>query len=181
VVTTAPEPMKVVLALRASHGDRGALDGWIRELLATATSTGALQGSSVLTDADRSVVLLRFASQEGRDRWRAAADVEALMTRGAGFVAATEPIERTGLETWFALPGSPAAEAAPPQWKMALVTWCALVPQVVVLAKLIPPSVPFLANIVITTVIPVCVLTWLAMPWLTKLLAGWLYRPEPAR
>jgi antibiotic biosynthesis monooxygenase (ABM) superfamily enzyme len=181
VDTNAAAPLKLVLTLRAHHGERAALDAWIRELLATATETGSLQGSSVLSDADRSFVLLRFATPAERDLWRTTPEVEALMARGAGFVAATEPIERTGLETWFALPGSPAADAAPPKWKMAIVTWCALLPQVVVLALVVPKSLPLLVSVAISTAIPVSMLTWVLMPWLTKLLARWLYRPDPVR
>jgi antibiotic biosynthesis monooxygenase (ABM) superfamily enzyme len=180
VDANAAAPLKIVLTLRAQHGERAPLDTWIRELLATASSGEALEGSSVLNDADRSFVLLRFATQADCDRWRSSSDVAALMTRGAGFVAETGPIERTGLETWFALPGSPAADAAPPQWKMAIVTWCALLPQIVVLSFVVPKSLPFLVNVAISTAIPVCMLTWVLMPWLTKLLARWLYRPHTA-
>jgi antibiotic biosynthesis monooxygenase (ABM) superfamily enzyme len=174
----ASAPLKIVLALRAQRGDRGPLEAWIRELLATASGTGTLEGSSVLSDGDRSFVLLRFATQTDRDRWRSSAEVEALMTRGAAWVAQSEPIERTGLETWFALPGSPAAAVAPPKWKMALVTWCALLPQIVVLSFVVPRSLPFLVGVAVSTAVPVCMLTWVIMPALTRALRGWLYAPE---
>ena len=174
-------PLKVVLALHAKPGRRAALDAWIRELLATAAGNPALQGSSVLAEGDRSFVLLRFATQGDRDAWHTTPAVAGVMARGAEFVAATPPMERTGLETWFALPGSPAAIAAPPKWKMALVTWCALLPQVVALSFVIPKTLPFPLGVAISTAIPVCVLTWFAMPRLTKLLRPWLYGPDAPR
>src|SRR4030095_12648257 len=97
---------------------RTAVEAWIRDLLDSATRTGALQGSSVLTEGGRLFVLLRFASPEDRDRWRNSLEVVALRARGPSFISPGPPVERTGLETWFALPGTSAAAAAPPKWKM---------------------------------------------------------------
>jgi antibiotic biosynthesis monooxygenase (ABM) superfamily enzyme len=58
---------------------------------------------------------------------------------------------------------------------MALVTWCALLPQVVALSLVLPNSLPFLVAVAVSTAVPVCLLTWLVMPALTRALHGWLY------
>jgi antibiotic biosynthesis monooxygenase (ABM) superfamily enzyme len=84
------------------------------------------------------------------------------------------PVVHSGFETWFALPGD-ASDELPAKWKIALVTWVALFPQVVLLAYVIPPQIPFLLNAVISTVIPVSALTWVVMPRLTVWLRRWLY------
>ena len=173
-------PLKVVLALRATGDRRAALHEWIRDLLETAAGNEALQGSSVISEGERAFVLLRFATQADRDAWSASPAVAAVMARSADFVEGSPPIERTGLETWFALPGSGAAAGAPPKWKMGLVTWCALLPQIVVLSFVVPKSLPFLANVAVSTLIPVCLLTWVIMPALTRALRGWLYAGESA-
>ena len=52
----------------------------------------------------------------------------------------------------------------PANWKMAIVTWVALLPLAIALAHM-------------STAIPVALLTWLVMPALTRLLYRWLY-PE---
>ncbi|TMK76238.1 MAG: hypothetical protein E6G47_13720 [Actinobacteria bacterium] len=91
-------------------------------------------------------------------------------------VAADQAQVKTGLETWFALPDMPLPRRAPPRWKMALVTWLALLPQIIVLSYLIPPlRLPFLAGTALSTALPVMMLTWVLMPSLTRLLYGWLY------
>src|SRR5207245_1202860 len=82
---------------------------------------------------------------------------------------------RTGLETWFTVPGLPAPPTAPPRWKMALVTWLALLPQVIILSHVVPKGFPFLLSVALSTAIPVAMLTWVIMPRLTRLLYGWLY------
>jgi antibiotic biosynthesis monooxygenase (ABM) superfamily enzyme len=94
--------------------------------------------------------------------------------------AVEEPVRRMGLETWFTLPGLPAPAKAPPGWKMALVTWLALLPQVIALGFIIPASWPMLAGAVVGTVIPVSMLQWVVMPRLTRLLYGWLYAADPS-
>ena len=180
MVTTATspssvEPAKIVLERRVKPDGAQAFDEWLHRVLQSAAATTSLQGSSVLTTGNGEYfVLLRFASEGDLHRWQRAPDVVSLMAEGDRYATARAPELRTGLETWFTLPGM-AAEKPPPKWKMALVTWLALVPQVIVLAQLVPPSWPFLANVAITTAIPVSMLTWFIMPRLTALLYKWLY------
>lgn len=171
------EPVKIVLSLRAAGGDMGALESWVRELLATTSETVALQGSSVLTEGERAFVLLRFAAPADRVRWQSSPRVAGLLRRGESFVAREDPIERTGLETWFALPGAHAAARVPPKWKMALVTFAALVPQIVAVTLLLP-KMPLVLSVCVTTAITVSALTWIIMPRLTRWLARWLYPKE---
>ena len=61
-------PTKTVLELQAAAGEAASVESWIREALATAGRTGALQGSSVLTEGGRYFVLLRFATEADHDR-----------------------------------------------------------------------------------------------------------------
>lgn len=102
----------------------------------------------------------------------------ALLERGDALASAAQPVVRSGLETWFPAPAR--ALAAPPRWKIALVTWGALLPQVLVLGALVPARVPFVANVVLTTAIPVVLLTWVIMPRLNALLERWLYTDASA-
>jgi uncharacterized protein len=73
------------------------------------------------------------------------------------------------------LPSRSIAPAVPPRWKMALVTWLALFPQVVILSLLIPSALPMVIRIALLTAAPVAMLTWLVMPLLSELLHEWLY------
>ena len=83
---------------------------------------------------------------------------------------------RSGLETWFTLPDMPAPTRPPPKWKMAIVTWVALLPMVIALAYVFAPlRLPFLIQAALSTAIPVAMLTWIIMPRLTRALYHWLY------
>jgi antibiotic biosynthesis monooxygenase (ABM) superfamily enzyme len=89
----------------------------------------------------------------------------------------------SGLETWFALP-SARAKTPPPRWKMALVTWMGIFPLVLLTSHTIVPLAglvlgPTLSALAVTGVITGA-MTWVVMPTLVRLLAGWLY-PLSAR
>jgi len=176
------EPVKIVLHMRPRAGERAALEAWIHELLELAGRSADLVGSSVISaGSDEYIVLLRFTSHDALAQWESTPVVRNLLHRAEGLMEAGEPpLRRTGLETWFTLPGLPAPVAAPPRWKMALVTWLALMPQVIALSFVVPPSWPLLAGVAVSTAIPVAMLTWVVMPRLTRLLYGWLYAPRSA-
>lgn len=175
-------PVKLVLERRARPGQRAPFEAWARRLLASATrAPGALRGSSVLAHDDDHVLLFCFANRAALDGWQGCAEVVALLAEGeaVGEGPVGAPSVQTGLETWFTVPGVPAA-GPPPRWKMALVTWLALMPLVWATGHVVPPDLPLYARLPLSTGIPVVLLTWLVMPALARLLHGWL-RPTPAR
>jgi antibiotic biosynthesis monooxygenase (ABM) superfamily enzyme len=177
VVDTKSGSVKVVWVWRPRDGVRERFAAWLEQIVADASRAAGFEGSSVFVVRDEHLLLLRFADRDAFARWEQSAVVAAMFAASAELAASTEPPQhRTGLETWFALPGQPPS-TVPPRWKMALVTWLALLPQVVVLAFVVPP-LPFLLGVAVSTAIPVAMLTWVVMPRLTRLLQGWLY-PAP--
>src|SRR5262245_55901591 len=171
------EAVKIVLEWRVHPGAHVRFEEWVRRLLAQAAASGGLQGSSVLSAREDYFVLLRFAGNGDFARWRDASATDELLRAAAAVATRTDRGQlRTGLETWFAVRGRPASSPPPPKWKMAVVTWCALLPQVIVLAMITPASIPFLPSVALSTAIPVAMLTWVIMPRVTALLQRWLYR-----
>ena len=170
-------PAKIVLERRVRPGARPGFTRWLEELMAAAASAPNHQGSSVFTvGEDDFYILLRFATQDDLDRWQAAAGTAELLRRGEQHALESGRAHvRSGLETWFTVPGQHAPPVPPPRWKMALVTWLALLPQALLLGQVIPASLPVLVRVSLATAIPVAMLTWVLMPRLTKLLYGWLY------
>lgn len=166
-------PAKLLLERHVPAAQRSAFEHWTRSLLASAQQTGALEGSSVLSVGEEALIILRFAGQDALDRWQGKSDVVALLYAWQAGSGTQERVVRTGLETWFTLPGS--TRAAPAKWKMALVTWCALLPHVLLLGALLPRDLPYPLGPALGTALPVASLTWLVMPRLSAWLAGWLY------
>jgi uncharacterized protein len=172
----AAQPFKIVLERRLRPGAEAAFEAWVHRLLESAGSTGTLQGSSVLRSGGDFFILLRFASRHDLETWHSSAVVRDHLRRGEELAtAADRPLVRSGLETWFTVPGLPQSPMPPPKWKMALVTWLALLPQVLALGKVVPATWPFPFGAAVSTAIPVVLLTWVLMPRLTRLLQRWLY------
>jgi len=175
------DPVKIILERQVHPGAESAFQRWAERYVAAARRFPNHQGSSVLSTASGGshFILLRFASSEALDAWQRSAEATALL-READAVSAAGPSSqvRSGLETWFTLPGMPAPSKPPANWKMALTTWVALLPMVVALGYIFRPfRLPVLLEQALSTIIPVVVLTWVVMPALTRLLYRWLY-PE---
>ncbi len=150
------------------------------------------EGVTVLRPGGKSgteyVVIVRFASYDDLRRWEESAERAEWLTRLDPLLAAASTYRKeTGLETWFQLPGQRAV-VPPPKWKMALLIILAIYPLLLIVLPLMGTvfdipylSVPitigseFVVRTLVTAVILVTLMTWVAMPFLTKLFRGWLY------
>lgn len=173
------QPVKIVIERRARPGAEEALRAWAERFVADASRSPGHEGGSVLSaPGSRShVILLRFASAASMDAWQNSPAYGELIRAADQVSLPGEASQvRSGLETWFTLPDMPAPTKPPPKWKMAVVTWVALLPMVIALAYILAPlRLPFLAQASLSTAIPVAMLTWVIMPRLTRVLYGWLY------
>lgn len=98
------------------------------------------------------------------------------LERSVSMIAA-KPVfrELQGIEAFF-----PAQSAAPPRWKMAILTFIAVYPTVLFWSVLVSrrlPDLPWPVTVAVNNVLVVITLAWAMMPLLTKLFAGWL-RPR---
>ena len=83
----------------------------------------------------------------------------------------------TGLETWFTLPGQ-SVTSAPPPYKMAVLTWVTIFPLITLVVIVLGPllkDLDLVPSLALTTAVTVPIMTWIAMPLITRLLRRWLY------
>ena len=175
------EPVKIVLERHVRRGAESQFEEWARSLMTTASRFPGLQGSSVFNFSSTGdyFILLRFASQPHLENWRSEPEVRALCKLVDSISTANDRQQvKTGLETWFAVPSRSVAPAVPPRWKIALITWLALLPQVTVLSLLIPAALPMAVRAALLTAVPVAMLTWLVMLPLARLLHRWRYAAQ---
>jgi uncharacterized protein len=129
-------------------------------------------------ESDEHTVLLRFDTQQNMDRFleseERADGRKAIYEHTLGHRTKVVP---TGFGHWFAFNAEDGLEA--PAWKQAAIVVLALFPTVMVISLTVgawlganrtPLPVVVLSSNVIVTVI----LTWLAMPIVTRLMAWWL-------
>lgn len=126
-------------------------------------------------------VLFRFDSQEHLNKWTNSSE------RLAWVEKIDEVLEQpahlqviTGLETWFCLPGKKTM-TPPPRYKMAIVTWLAITPLLIafnwIFGSLLA-ELPFALRFVFSTPWIVLIMTYVWMPFVTKIFRFWLYPKE---
>src|SRR5262245_59483199 len=74
-------------------------------------------------------------------------------------------------------PRPPAPRAHPPRWKMVVVTLLAIYPLISLVQLLLVPlleDLPSPVRTLVTSVLLVCLMTYLVMPLMTHLFSGWL-------
>ena len=83
----------------------------------------------------------------------------------------------SGLETWFTLPSGEAL-VPPPKYKMATIVWISIFPLSIIVNSLLSPFIghlPLVLRIAIITLVLVLLMTYLVMPWMSKLFHRWLH------
>lgn len=123
--------------------------------------------------------LFAFDTPAHLDAWTTSAERAQWLSRMAPLTQAEGGMRvLSGLETWFALPAA-QTKAPPPRWKMALVTWSGIFPLVLLTSYTVTPLFaswwPRPLAVLAATALIVAAMTWLVMPALVRLLAGWLY------
>jgi antibiotic biosynthesis monooxygenase (ABM) superfamily enzyme len=171
-------PVKIVIERLPRQGTEERLRVWAERFVAEASRAPGHEGGSVLSrGGGPHLILLRFASASALEAWQRSPVYESLLRDAeAVSTAGDESQVQSGLETWFTLPDRPIPTNPPPKWKMALVTWLAILPMMIALSFILAPlGLPFLLNASVSTAIPVVMLTWVIMPRVTRALYGWLY------
>ena len=126
---------------------------------------------AVIGVQDDTVAPLSFATRGHLDAWLASPARADVLQRMEKLAASPRNINvLSGFPGWF-------GPKVPPRWKQAIAVIAGLVPVaygVSVLREAVLPSLGHLPAVALTSAINVCVLTWVVMPTLTRLLGPWL-------
>ncbi|MGZ8932374.1 MAG: antibiotic biosynthesis monooxygenase [Halobacteriota archaeon] len=172
-------PVTVIIRRRIKRGFATAYEQLEKEISADAAANPGYLGSTFLRPeggGDRDfVTIVRFASYENMMQWEHSTTGSALINRADAMSELPATISRTaGLSLWF----NPRHPASPQRWKMVLI----LTVSIFILAQLITPLLdpalrllPQPLAFFISLAIQVALLTYFVLPWLTALLAKWLY------
>lgn len=171
----------VVVRRRVRPDAHDAFEGWLREVIATASRFDGHLGAEVIrpsTPAQDWVLVFRFASREQLAVWEASRErAEALEAVRAHTLGEASVEAVTGLEYWFTLPAN-AAIRPPPPWKMAIVTVVGLYPLILFVAPLLGRAfapLPGPLGTLLTVCTMVALMTWGVMPLLVRTFRPWLF------
>lgn len=170
-------PIHVAITRKVLPGKEAEFKEALRQFLGESFLHGGVHGALMISSMpgsdNREVGILRtFADEAERDTFynsQQFKDWEAYAS-----TLTEEPVYRklTGLEAWFRSPG------APPRWKMALVTFCGVYPTSLFLSFIFGQlnlALPPAPRAIVFALLMVGILTWVVMPFLTKLMKGWLH------
>lgn len=178
----APEPVTVVFSQRVKAGGETEYARLVDEVVGMLHSVDGFLASDILDPVEgvqtEHAVVVAFASRRQLDAWLEAPERREWLARIEPFIEGERSMSVVGgFAGWFE--GSAPRPGGPRRWKQAIAVLIALYPTALTLGwilRTVAPDLPFAVNMLVANILGVAVLTWLLMPLLTKLLAGWLGR-----
>jgi uncharacterized protein len=175
-------PATVDVLQRVRPGCEVAFETVLAELIAAAQSFEGHLGVNVFRPIDRINpeyrIVFKFDRVSHLKAWEASAIRQKLLERAQHLTIGTGQMSvLTGLETWFTLPQQPGLPP-PPRYKMVIISTVMIYMLISIINALILPllsSLPVVLRTLVVTLLTTTIMTYIAMPRLTKLLAGWLY------
>lgn len=180
-------PVTAVASRRVKPGREEEFEEWVSRILAAAGEFPGYLGSNVIRpsgpDDDEFQIVFKFDHASNMKRWEESQERRLWLRKSRDLLVEKEKVRvLTGLETWFTLPSKSGAPP-PPRYKMAVVTWLAVFPTVLVIFTLFGPLLNLLPTVLRTlvfTLTMVTLMTYVIMPRMTRLFSFWLY-PDQER
>jgi antibiotic biosynthesis monooxygenase (ABM) superfamily enzyme len=177
------QPVTIVVSRDVVAGHEAEYQAWMHRVIEAAGRFPGNLGATVLVPdapaSGRSIVIHRWADEPSMHAWEISEERHGLLREADAFSTRRDQ-RATGLETWFVLRDLGVVRP-PPRWKMYLVTLVTAYVVGLLLAEGLAPllhDLPLPARHAVTTVVFTTLLTFVLLPWLTRLLRGWLYAPS---
>jgi antibiotic biosynthesis monooxygenase (ABM) superfamily enzyme len=175
-------PVTTTVTRRVKPGHEPFYEEFLKGVVAAASRFPGHMGVEVFrphsTATGEYRTVYRFDTREHLRAWLDSVERAAWLERAEPHVIGPMRTQFvTGLETWFTLPGRPDTPPPPP-YKMALLTWITIFPLITLVVIVLDPlldELTLVPRLALTTAVTVPIMTWLAMPRVTRLLRGWLY------
>lgn len=180
-ITDAQGPVTVLFKRRVRPGREAEFEAWVSGITQAALQFPGHQGAAIIRPAGRGtreyVIIFRFNDYARAQDWENS-DVRAeWVARVQPLTEGEAEIQRvSGLEFWFTPPEG--TTRVPPRWKMALVTFIVLWPLNILVNVALGPVIaawPIALRALVVVGVLVPLVTYLVMPWATRLFAVWLY------
>lgn len=185
-IDTAEGPVTVIVSRRIKPGREADFEAWLMGITQEAHNFPGYMGTNVIKPSSdthpKFVTIFRFDSYSNLLHWEES-DVRHRWLQLADEMAESESkIQRLpGLEFWFT---PDRATPTPPRYKMAIILTLVifgLTQGVSPLLRALFESWPPLLGQFMTVVIQVALMTYVILPYLTKLLSRWLFATRSPR
>lgn len=191
------EPVITVVAHQVADGYEADFYAWATAMLRDTARSRDYLGGGVLGPSRRGGdwhIVCRWSDDDAARRWEGSGTRARWLAAAKGFTRQTmvrhEPLARPRAPHPPSPPGRAARPrtgapgAAPPKWKMAVVTLTAVMPPVLLFNVTVLPYLRDFSVLLRTLALCVgvtVVVTWVTMPQLIRLFSGWLRPSSPPR
>ena len=171
-----------VICRNIKPGHEKDYDNWLKRYLALQRSApGYHSVTIIIPGAGKSsyrYIIRKFDNKADMEKWDNSNESLKLIDEANQY--STRHYETsTGLETWFTLPGMKTlSQSPPPRWKMAIVIFFAAYFISIASRYLLSPLIgewPLFVNVAIFSAILVVLLTFFALPIMSRVFRRWLY------
>ena len=184
-------PVTVAITRQLEPGHEAEMMSWLNAGIHLAERfPGFLGAGWVRTEADSDEwhMLYRFADHSSLQNWEHSSQRAWWRSSASGLGVVEARVEkRTGIEGWFDVPdstvvGDQPTPSAPPRWKQACTIFVIFFPLSVAVNY---ASREWLADVVlplrvlITVLVMTPIMTYVALPWITRQLGWWLHGEPP--
>lgn len=174
-------PVTVVVTRVVKPGHEKDFELWQEKIIQETAKVEGYLGVSVIRPKDPKhpeyVTIFTFDQYSNLKRWFDSEIRKRLLAESRSFAPDDPKMQiLTGLESWFTLPGH--AMQAPENYKMVLVTTVivyVLVNSISFVTSPLIGTLPLFGQTAFTTPITCAIMTYWAMPKVTRLLRRWLY------
>ena len=177
----ADSPVTIDVIQKIKPGCEAEFEQVLTDLTDAAKTFEGHLGANIFRPSDRDNpeyrIVFKFDHLSHLRQWEASTTRRKLLERAKRLTVGDSKWQTlTGLETWFTL-STQQAIVPPPRYKMLIVTCIAAFPTINILNVLLQPfkSLPPLLRTFIAMVALLSLMTYVIMPRMTKLFAGWLY------
>ncbi|MCA6532324.1 MAG: antibiotic biosynthesis monooxygenase [Pseudanabaena sp.] len=132
------------------------------------------------------VVIVKFDNYAHCKNWLASSVYQQWMQRSEEFISnRSQQHQQNGLELWFSLPKSKSVNPPePPYYKQVIIGVITVYPLILLSNLLVAPllqGLPALLSLLISVTFTCALLSYPVMPYITKILAFWLYPSNQKR
>ena len=163
-------------------------EAWTKGINQSAQKFEGFMGVEVIRPRDHQypeyVVIVKFDNYAHCKNWLASPVYQNWMLKSNEFISKrSQQYQAHGLELWFTLPKSKSENPMePPYYKQIIIGVITVYPLILLSNLLIAPflqGLPALLSLLISVIFVSTLLAYPVMPYLTKILAFWLYPSSP--
>jgi uncharacterized protein len=182
-ISTADGPVTAVIRRTVKPGKEAEFELWLKGVGGDALQFPGHLGTNIIRPTSRSrpeyIIIFRFDTYKHLEDWETSEIRHRWVQRVQDLIIGETHIHRlSGLEYWFSMQDLPEYDT-PPRIKMAVVTWLALFPVVLVVQPVFIWLLDFLPSwtqVMIIAAVMVALMTYVVMPVMTRIFKPWLFR-----